>query len=274
MVSPDSTAAVAQKAKEMDARLPSGEPIFLVLDTPGGYIDYGLEMISNLQNMNRPVHTVTLFAASMGFQTVQGLEKRYILANGTLMAHKARGGFYGEFPGQLDSRYTYYLRKVTRMDQIAVDRTNGKHTLQSFRNLIENEYWCDGQDCVAQGFADQVVKPACDKSLGGIKSIIWDRFLYQNKVVEIILEKSNCPTITGYLGFNVYIDGKPLFSDGPDALKKKPEEKTTVNPKDYYYSQPVNSSAFAGMTSETIDNIKKMIEERVNKIGQHQVITY
>lgn len=228
-------ARVSKKAKELDGRLPSGDPIYLVLNTPGGCIDDSLGMIEVLKRLNRPVHTVVLFAASMGFQATQQLGNRYILRDGTLMSHKARGGFSGEFPGQLDSRYGYYLKRILRMEEQVAKRTNGKHTLKSYHNLIENEYWCDGSDCVAQGFADKVITAKCDKSLDGIREET-EKFFFAGMKIQIVLNYDKCPLITGLLDYDILIDGQKLFkkkenSWDSDSVALTKEQLTELDTK-------------------------------------------
>lgn len=257
---PELTAKVIEKARELDSRLPSGDPIYLVLDTPGGSIDAGLELIENLKNLNRPVHTISLFSASMGFQTVQGLGERYITSNGTLMSHKAKGGFEGEFPGQVDSRYTYYLKRVTRMDERAVMRTKGKFTLTTYRALIQNEYWCDGQDCVDEGFADKIVTPSCDKSLEGTRNVLVGREMYQQHLLEMVVTKSKCPVVTGVLDTNIFVDGKPLFGNTADSLLDK--------------NRVLNKDALEGLSLETIDNIKELFQKKIKALNERKVVTY
>lgn len=244
-----STSNLVQKAKEMDTRLPKGHPLYLVLDTPGGLISAGLNLIDTLKTLNRPVHTVTLFAASMGFQTVQGLGDRLILPFGTLMAHKARGGFFGEFPGQLDSRYSWYLKRMLALDEITVARTKGKHTLESYRNLYENEYWCDGQDCVDQGFADRVITARCDESLNGTREQLWDRFFYQGRKIEIIDTKSNCPLILGFLDYKILVDGTPLWT----------------------LAEQTNSRFYETISGEDLEKIKAEVDKKVEERKANKV---
>lgn len=257
----NTVAKLALEAKRLDSILPSKEPLFLIMDTGGGSIDAGIELIENLNNLNRPIHTLTLFSASMGFQTVQGVKRghRLITKAGTLMSHKARGGFSGEFPGQLDSRYGYYLKRVTNLDKITVARTNGKHSLNSYTALIENEYWCDGSDCIKQGFADMVVAPVCDKSLAGTRNDV-ERFVFMGVPIEIHMVFSACPTITGLLEYKVLVGGENVF-------------KTEVEAKEYKWGGSILEKLPKDFLTLLNDKVQDTIAKRTNN-SKRLVIKY
>jgi ATP-dependent protease ClpP protease subunit len=189
-----SVSQLIQQARKMDSDLQSGYPIYLFLNTPGGSIQAGLELIEALNGINRPVHTVTLFAASMGWQLAQHLGNRYILKYGVLMSHKASGSISGEFGGgfsQIDSRYGLWLRRINIMDEHTVKRTNGKKTLQQYRSEYDNELWINGQEAVDNGYADEVVTVKCGQGLDGTKNADANFMGFRLK-----LTLSACPIVT------------------------------------------------------------------------------
>lgn len=195
----ESVAEVINKAKSLDKTkglkrfLPlKKDPIYVFLRTPGGEIQTGLEMLEALNGLNRPVDTITMFAASMGFQTAQQLGKRYIVQNGVLMSHRANGQVSGELggqkPSQTDNRKGFWEQRIQEMDQRTVDRTNGKQTLASYQKSYVSELWLTGRQAVDQGYADEVVQIQCDESLSGFttKSL---RF----GPITILYDVDNCP---------------------------------------------------------------------------------
>lgn len=208
---------------KLDSKLKSGYPIYLVLNTPGGSVQAGLELYEFVNGLNRPVHTITLFAASMGFQTVQNLGNRYILKFGVLMSHKARGGFKGEFGGglsQLDARYNMWLKRIDMLDKTTVKRTKGKQTLQSYRASYDNELWLNGPEAVSLGYADEIATVSCSSDLASatvVKSKNFGFFSVKAKV-------SKCPIITaplsikaeiltnkGYMELNKFLESNGKF---------------------------------------------------------------
>ena len=203
VVDSTSVSDVMQQIQKLDSSLKSGYAINLVLYTPGGSIQDGLELIEYLKSVNRPINTITVFAASMGFQIAQNLKNRYILQNGVLMSHKAKGGFEGEFgdgTSQIDARYGLWMSRVKEMDEQTVSKSKGKQTLASYRKAYQNELWLTGAQAVAGGYADVVISAQCDKSLSGIRTQHLDVMGF-----GINVNYSECPLNTNPLSVEIEI---------------------------------------------------------------------
>lgn len=248
-------ANLLEQAYSLDRTLKAGTPIYLVLNSPGGSITAGMDLIQNLKALKRPVHTITLFAASMGFQTVQGLGTRYVVQYGELMSHRAfaSGGFSGEFggqePSQITSRYQSWIEKLKELDLVTVARTKGKQTLESYQKAYATELWTTGQSAVNSGYADQVIQPKCGESLSGTKTTI---MYYMG--LEIKVKMSNCPLITGPLEFEMFIPTRIGLMSYKEFIKRGGTfgaacavNNTILCPKDIT------------LTESTIENAKKTI---------------
>lgn len=213
----DSVAKLQSEIIAKSAKLRKDEAIYIVMDSGGGSIAAGLEAIDNLASLNRPVHTITMFGASMAFQTAQGLGDRLVTPSGVLMSHNGWGGFFGEFGNknsQLGNRYNFWTKRIERLDRNTASRTNGKYTFDSYRELYENEYWCEGVDCVEDGFADEVVAPMCDASLSG-ETFTKEKVSFFGLDISISYKRSKCPLITGQYDVQITVmrNGKVLYSE-------------------------------------------------------------
>jgi len=185
----------SRKALEVMIKAERHSPLYLVLDTPGGSVLSGLKFIDSLKSLKVPIHTITLFAASMGYQFVQELGTRYITPSGTLMSHRgAVSNMSGQIPGELTSRINHIYRildnmSLTASKRIGLDKKN-------YDNLIINELWSYGVKAVETRQADFVANVRCDKSL--IEGS------YQEEVItlfgKVTLKFSKCPLISYPVG--------------------------------------------------------------------------
>lgn len=171
----------------------TSDPIYLVINTPGGSVMSGLQLIEYMNSLRRPVIVVVnSLAASMGFHILQHSPKRLVTKFATIMSHRAHGTFDGDIPQQITNRLKHVIDLTSKMDEHVVSRTKGKQTAKSYAELVRDEYYSVGSDAIRDGFADEVVKIKCDKSLN----------VYADRLVQILpfivakVKISKCPLIT------------------------------------------------------------------------------
>lgn len=192
VVTDESVAKFQVQLQEMSNKLPADKEIIVVLYTPGGSVDAGMQMIDSMQAIPQKVKTLTLFSASMGFQFVQNMGERMITPSGMLMSHRASGGMEGELGGEFDVRLNMVKRQIEYMDTIAARRM--KMTLEDYRKLIADEYWVHGFEAVEDRAADKMVLARCGKEMTGT-----EKKEFRTMFGPLQVTFSKCPLITGPL---------------------------------------------------------------------------
>lgn len=221
VVDGESVGKAIAKAKELKAKLSNkfGCTLELNLNSPGGSIQSGLELIDALEGLGCKVNTTTQFAASMAFQIAQNLGKRQILKNGILMSHRATGGFEGEFggkyPSQIDSRYEIWKERLNEMDRQTVSRNTKGVTLEQYQDAYDDELWMTGTQAVTRGYADEVVVARCDSSLEGVTT---HEVMFMG-IIPVKYDLDNCPLNTAPMNIRVGIFTTRGMVDADDFVK-------------------------------------------------------
>lgn len=191
------TAATLALAAAIKDRGSKKYPIYLVMDTPGGSVMAGLDFINFLESLKN-VHTITIFAASMGSAIVEANPgTRYITKTGVLMFHRARGTFQGQFEdGEVEQQLVLWKSIVRGMEQTNADRMG--LSLETYKENVRNEWWIYGPNTVALKAADKVVVLKCSDDL---------------------LEKRELATADmGFVQVRVKFSGCPLLRDPLEYL--------------------------------------------------------
>lgn len=160
----DETADKVQRQLiELDSALPEGEPIFLVLNTPGGELVAGMRIVETAQSLQREVITITMDANSMGFFITQHLGTRLITPSGHMMAHEPTIGVVGMIRKEFVTRLRYKLAFVEAIESAVAKRM--KISLFKYREAIKDELHLVGEEAVQKNAADGVALIACERSL-------------------------------------------------------------------------------------------------------------
>lgn len=190
-----SVQTVQTKLLELSNTLPPGEPIYLFMDTPGGSIGAGENLIQTSLALNREVKTISNFAASMGYLTAQSLGERIVTPNGILMAHRAYVGIEGQIPGEFNTFSAFIQNMVESLETRASGRMG--ITLKDYQALVKDEYWRIGAHAVKENAADTVAQVTCASSLSGTYA---ETLQTMFGPVDVIWAK--CPLLADPVGIN------------------------------------------------------------------------
>lgn len=208
-----SVSTVMLELKKLSDKLKPEATIILVLSSPGGSVDAGLRLLSFAKALPQRVKTLTLFSASMAFQTAQELDERLILDTGTMMSHRGTFGCKGEARGEIETCMRFTMSIFDAMEAKSAQRMG--MTFKAYQDLIRDEYWAYGQDAVNEKAADRVVLAKCGKGLDGTKMQLVDTFFGTFNV-----EVSKCPLIPGYISVQP-MDAKAKQDTGVTTLYVK-----------------------------------------------------
>lgn len=134
--------------------------LILYLDSPGGHVEDGLNLITEIQKNN--ITCIAERAYSMAFAILQSCNTRYILPSGKLMQHQITFGIQ-------ESLYKIrnYVSYVTQMESYLtkIQAKKIKMTEKLFIDKISNDWWLFGENAIFNNVADDIVNVKCSKTL-------------------------------------------------------------------------------------------------------------
>jgi len=143
----------AQTIKELEDQ--SNDPIYLILDSPGGSVIDGNVLVSAIESSSAPVYTVChRICASMAAVIHQYGKQRMMIDRSVLMFHQASASSQGtidEMKSMTDFLYNY-IEKTERFIANRAGMPYEQYKLSNMQNI-----WIDSEDATQKKFNDQII---------------------------------------------------------------------------------------------------------------------
>jgi ATP-dependent protease ClpP protease subunit len=212
-----------------DKLLPPEAPLYLFINSPGGLVEAGLRFIDVVTALKRKVHTISLGSYSMAFIISQMFNDRYLTPYGIMFSHSVSGGFSGQMPGSLESRFNFDRKRYDEVHKKVADRAG--MSLGEYRDKILRELWLGSNDAIQSGFADEVVLVKCGSSMKGTTK----RTVYAWGA-KIDVEFAKCPLIVSPVKVSPMFKSSHLHDLTRDALISELLKKLANSPNRFYYN--------------------------------------
>lgn len=137
----------------------SDKPISMYINSPGGSVIDGLQLIDTMNFINAPIYTTCLgLAASMGAVILSCGEKgkRFALPHSRIMLHQASGGYSGKAE---DVKTSYEQLMRCQKDIFEILSNNLNKPYDEIEQLCSNtDKWFIGPEAIDLGIIDSIVK--------------------------------------------------------------------------------------------------------------------
>lgn len=136
----------------------SDKPINMYINSPGGSVIDGLQLIDTMNFINAPISTTCLgMAASMGAVILSCGEKgkRFVLPHSRVMIHQVSSQMRGTYE---DMRIEFEQTERCKKDIYEILAKNIGKTYEEIEALCDRNNWFIGQEAVDLGIADNIVE--------------------------------------------------------------------------------------------------------------------
>ena len=139
--------------KTLEAVHVSPKPIYLHLNTYGGYLDDGFAAVDFIKQSEIPIHTVVegRCASAGTLMSVVG-KKRYMTPNSRLLIHQLSGGCWGKMAEMEEDMEE---ARDSMDDIVAIYTKHTSMTAKQVRDQLKKEKYWNYADCKKRGIVDE-----------------------------------------------------------------------------------------------------------------------
>lgn len=167
-----------------------GDTTIIYLDSPGGSVMAGMQIIEAMKASKKHFTCVASFAASMAFAIFQACDARYLLETGTLMQHQMSFGLNGQLKRNI-SIVEHAKSIASYLNGFQAARLGMSE--RQFEDFINDDVWLFGVNAIKRHAADELALVTCAPQLASstVKKTV-TVFIF-----SMTAQFSKCPLLTG-----------------------------------------------------------------------------